>query len=1148
MELFHEADNLPDDFDTSHSPFEHAIAAVTLLADTTSRKMRTVLAHNYCSNVLISLPMEITAQFLPELVKLSNLEQSSAIDKILTSISQRSLCLALQIYLLFSCEEQEISPTKTIQISSDDPDASFFPVNQNRLQSPSLNGIFSPSSFTSLSIPSALPVSSTTNPFSRSHPSTPDNCLKLPFSDVNERLKRHSVQSSDSTQIHLSLNPNPHLEALPPHLPSFESLKTFNDPQNAGHTPSSTFERPNSIAFENNLKKQTVQLVLCSLLRIWKYHREMEAKGEHASNLSFSTHAHSETGSIASTPPSTPSTSHFHYQANYFHGTPSPPVPPRYQSKTPPNVSFRPVPRAPDPTPNYASFQTPHISSSMLLPSLHTPSPTPTPTLLERATTSSIASLTPPPSSAIFRTPSVGLKQISKASVMIELVEYAGILGSKALPDLVPTHLNRRYKSFTSRQIIDHPSRKHNKKSRKSVSKPAPGPEDPSEPESTVEEDDDPCLKPDQNNFLSQPQNETKFSPLTLPPAASLYDPPGDERDPFGSDRCHQFALSLFVYDCLKDVSKKVRLEDIPKRKSLCIRLIDSLNEDIAPGWTGERISHPKSAHELDPQSLSRAHPSSGTITRLSDSERAVFVPERPLGPPHVHLPPCPITVQSTPSLDVSIPQNEGLTQPPPVQRPSFSQTTIPISVSSPPPSYVPKQAIQSQPTTPEPSTTPCSLSSDHERPRNSLQLGRILKLSFILPATQLTSSPRLFLRFVSSETRLLKSRERAPIMVWMETCGAEDWSDAMQIAERKRAELEGTMLHPQTGSANLLSPSHTSESFASLVPSPVHRNRHPNELSPVTFPTELLSAKEERISRETVFSILPSWRLTSLIVKEHDDIRQDALVSHMLTLIQSICHEKGVRIWLRPFCVMPTSPTSGLMETLVDTVSIHEMKEGKKGETVVGKGGVEVAEKEKKKDFKTISQFLFELYPNTDDGEESEGHRQAVRNFLESLAGYSIATYILQLKDRHNANILISSAGHLIHIDFGFILTRSPGGVSFEQSPFKLTKEYAAVIGGKKSPLFAELRNLIVDGLMALRANSNVLCQSVLIQSRYSGLPCFYKPGELIAARLGERLFIKQSDEAARKHFQKLVDISYNHTSTHTYDMFQWWSNRIRY
>ena len=66
---------------------------------------------------------------------------------------------------------------------------------------------------------------------------------------------------------------------------------------------------------------------------------------------------------------------------------------------------------------------------------------------------------------------------------------------------------------------------------------------------------------------------------------------------------------------------------------------------------------------------------------------------------------------------------------------------------------------------------------------------------------------------------------------------------------------------------------------------------------------------------------------------------------------------------------------------------------------------------------------------------------------YMQHLELFVCLCHLLCWVHRHNGNILVDSEGHIIHIDFGFVLANSPGNnLGFESSPFKLTPEFAEV------------------------------------------------------------------------------------------------------
>merc|ERR1712050_808267 len=104
----------------------------------------------------------------------------------------------------------------------------------------------------------------------------------------------------------------------------------------------------------------------------------------------------------------------------------------------------------------------------------------------------------------------------------------------------------------------------------------------------------------------------------------------------------------------------------------------------------------------------------------------------------------------------------------------------------------------------------------------------------------------------------------------------------------------------------------------------------------------------------------------------------------------------------------------------------------------------------------------------------------RAMLNFIYSMAAYSVVCYVLAIRDRHNGNILIDDEGHIIHVDFGFMLCGAPGGKAlqkmggFEHSGgFKLTAELVDVLGPVDHKPFKIFHEAVLKGMTVVRQHA---------------------------------------------------------------------------
>lgn len=258
-----------------------------------------------------------------------------------------------------------------------------------------------------------------------------------------------------------------------------------------------------------------------------------------------------------------------------------------------------------------------------------------------------------------------------------------------------------------------------------------------------------------------------------------------------------------------------------------------------------------------------------------------------------------------------------------------------------------------------------------------------------------------------------------------------------------------------------------------------------------------------------------------SAIFKVGDDCRQDVLALQIISVFRSIFNSYGLDLYVFPYRVTATAPGCGVIDVLPNSIS----------RDMLGREAVN---------------GLYEYYTTKHGGEDSIQFQRARNNFVKSLAAYSVISYLIQFKDRHNGNIMYDDQGHILHIDFGFCFDIVPGGVKFEAAPFKLTHEMVAVMGGSTTTqAYRWFEELCVKAFLACRPHSETIIK-VVLPMLDSGLPCF--KGESTIKRLRNRFVLDKTEREAALHFRGLIKKSFESVYTKGYDEFQRITNGIPY
>jgi phosphatidylinositol kinase/protein kinase (PI-3 family) len=129
------------------------------------------------------------------------------------------------------------------------------------------------------------------------------------------------------------------------------------------------------------------------------------------------------------------------------------------------------------------------------------------------------------------------------------------------------------------------------------------------------------------------------------------------------------------------------------------------------------------------------------------------------------------------------------------------------------------------------------------------------------------------------------------------------------------------------------------------------------------------------KIKEHSQYKNFETYQIKSFIAKANDDLRQELMTMQLIKKLSDIFKNAEIPLKLRPYEILITSPSSGLIEFLPNTISIDALKKNLPLKC-------------------DLNQFFRKFFNNN--------FEEAQKNFAESLAAYSLVAYLINIRDRY--------------------------------------------------------------------------------------------------------------------------------------------------